>query len=99
MSNGQPCYELFIFSDRKDDEFLAIPVADIARITKRPVKFLRFVGFCILGVDGSIMSKGALVDDDEAITEGRYYFVARGQASSLVDPSVIGDYINNDTLY
>ncbi|KAK0245820.1 hypothetical protein EDD85DRAFT_1016868 [Armillaria nabsnona] len=100
MSNGQPCYELSIFSDRKDDEFLAIPVADIARITKRPVKFLRFVGFCILGVDGSIMSeKGAFVDDDEAITEGRYYFVASGQGSSLVDPNGFGDYFNSDNLY
>ncbi|PBL01017.1 hypothetical protein ARMGADRAFT_1160274 [Armillaria gallica] len=100
MSNGQPCYELFIFSDRKDDEFLAIPVADIAHITKRLVKFLRFVGFCILGVDGSIMSeKGAFVKDDEGITEGKYYFVASGQGSSLVDPNVIGDYINSDTLY
>ncbi|SJL05753.1 uncharacterized protein ARMOST_09089 [Armillaria ostoyae] len=103
MSNGQPCYELFIFSDRKDNEFLAIPVADIVHITKRPVKFLRFVGFCILGVNGSIMSeKGAFVEDDEAITEGRYYFVApnaSGEGSSLVDPNVIGDYVNGDNLY
>ncbi|KAK0456475.1 hypothetical protein EV421DRAFT_1752673 [Armillaria borealis] len=103
MSNGQPCYELFIFSDRKDNQFLAIPVADIAHITKRPVKFLRFVGFCILGVNGSIMSeKGAFVEDDEAITEGRYYFVApnaSGESSSLVDLNVIGDYVNGDNLY
>ncbi|KAK0458970.1 uncharacterized protein EV420DRAFT_1642679 [Desarmillaria tabescens] len=106
MSNSQPCYELFVFPDGKDGEFLKIPIIDVAYITKRPVKFLQFVGYCVLGVNGRIMSKGAFMGDDEVITEGKYYFVvpqtvASRKDSHLVDPDVlmeIGEYINSCSL-
>ncbi|KAJ6508757.1 hypothetical protein C8R45DRAFT_1208371 [Mycena sanguinolenta] len=63
-----------------DQLYLEIPCSAIPALCLRPVKFLRYLGYCILGMDGVI--KQTLDDegisDDDLLDAGEYHFVRSG---------------------
>ncbi|KAJ7753282.1 hypothetical protein B0H14DRAFT_2979921, partial [Mycena olivaceomarginata] len=75
---------------------LDVPVDAAASLCLYPVKYLRFLAYCILGVDGTIATKGfdgEEIPDDEHLDTGVYYFVREGEADVLehgaVDPEAL----------
>ncbi|KAJ7689119.1 hypothetical protein B0H17DRAFT_1067041 [Mycena rosella] len=75
--------------------YLDVPVLAAASLCLYPVKYLRYLGYCILGVDGTIATDdfdGAELLDNDAINAGSYYFVREGGADVLdhaVDPEAL----------
>ncbi|KAJ7046173.1 hypothetical protein C8F04DRAFT_987884 [Mycena alexandri] len=78
-----------------DGLYLDVPVETVASLCRKPVKYLRFLAYCILGVDGLIASEefeGDELADDERLGPGVYYFVRAGDEDALehaVDPEAL----------
>lgn len=84
----EACVRLVVYQDPNADSdgnfnlTLRIPIAEIEALCLRPVKFLRFVAWAILGVDGVISRTrdGPAIADEEALLEGEtYYYDAIGR--------------------
>ena len=65
---------------------LTIPVEDIKRLTLRPLKWIRFVAFAVIGARGHLYTslEGELVDYKTGFDSlaDDYYYVSRGTLSS-----------------
>ncbi|KAJ6533748.1 hypothetical protein DFH09DRAFT_1325605 [Mycena vulgaris] len=78
--------------------YLDIPLDIASSLCLHPVKYLRFLGYCIFGVDGTIAEDdfdGHAVPDADPLGEGVYYFVREGVCLGLdalehaVDPEAM----------
>ncbi|KAF7345562.1 hypothetical protein MVEN_01574900 [Mycena venus] len=75
--------------------YLDVPVRVATSLCLYPVKYLRYLGYCILGIGGTIATDnfdGDVLLDDDVINAGPYYFVRDGQAGVLehaVDPEAL----------
>jgi hypothetical protein len=63
---------------------LAIPPEDIRRLSLRPLKWLRFVAFAVLGVKGDLYDSPAATDVVDYgildLADNYYYFSPQGDA-------------------
>jgi hypothetical protein len=59
-----------------DPFYLEIPIAVINPLCLKPLKYLVFLGWCILGVDGVLadVDGGDEIDTDELLDAGETYF-------------------------
>ncbi|KAF7371518.1 ER-Golgi vesicle protein transport Sft2 [Mycena venus] len=86
-----------ILSHSTDDFYLEIPIAVVQSNSVRPIKYLRFLGWCIIGILGTVKSDREGVDIvDPALLQdrGTYFYVydAPNDDAALryaVDPDVI----------
>ncbi|KAJ6618430.1 hypothetical protein B0H10DRAFT_1947613 [Mycena sp. CBHHK59/15] len=86
-----------ILAHTSDDFYLDIPISVVNHNCVRPIKYLRFLGWCIIGILGTVRRhrKGADIGDDGSLLEQRAYFyvyAAVDKDASLkyaVDPEVI----------
>ncbi|KAJ7639353.1 hypothetical protein FB45DRAFT_425222 [Roridomyces roridus] len=81
MSTASPTsgHVWLILSHSTDDFFLEIPTRIIKSNCRRPVKYLRFLGWCILGRIGALKTDraGVAVGDDGVLNDQAvYYFVS-----------------------
>ncbi|KAJ7639352.1 hypothetical protein FB45DRAFT_905375 [Roridomyces roridus] len=94
-----------ILSHSNDVFYLEIPTRIIKTNCRRPVKYLRFLGWCIMGRSGAIKTDRAGVamgDEDTLNDETIYYFVtnAADDAAALryaVDPEVMKSRSSHST--
>ncbi|KAF8124596.1 hypothetical protein EV363DRAFT_1540456 [Boletus edulis] len=79
---------------------LAIPLEDIQRFSRRPLKWLRFVAFAVLGAKGDLFDapNGNIVNyDTVSVTNAdSYYFFPDGRYH-LVDSNALADKITAST--
>lgn len=59
----------FVHLVLKDPFYLKIPISIVTTLCLKPLKYLRYIGWCVLGVDGAIVDKhgnrnqlGGLID-------------------------------------
>ncbi|KAJ7925799.1 hypothetical protein B0H13DRAFT_1113789 [Mycena leptocephala] len=86
-----------ILSHSTDDFYLEIPISVVQSNSVRPIKYLRFLGWCIMGILGAVKSDRAGADlADTALLQdrGTYFYVydAPNDDAALryaVDPDVI----------
>ncbi|KAJ7764158.1 hypothetical protein DFH07DRAFT_1016783 [Mycena maculata] len=86
-----------ILSHSTDDFYLEIPIAVVQSNSVHPIKYLRFLGWCIIGILGTVKSDraGADVTDNAPLQDqGTYFYVydAPDDDAALryaVDPDVI----------
>ena len=83
--------EIYLNVHEDQTLLLSIPLRDIQRLSIRPLKWLRFVMFCVCGAKGQLSATpdGLPVDDNTGITSltdddiyyymtgGKFYFVYR----------------------
>ncbi|TFK53190.1 hypothetical protein OE88DRAFT_1807068 [Heliocybe sulcata] len=63
--------------------WLYIPIDIVTRLCFRPIKYLKYLGWVILDLEGVIHSGGQLVDDDaELVPSGSYVYVVEDLASA-----------------
>jgi hypothetical protein len=76
----EPAFRLHL-DPELDGLYLDVPVDVAASLCLYPVKYLRFLAYCILGVDGAIATEdfeGEEIPDDEHLNADVYYFVREG---------------------
>ncbi|KAJ7023795.1 hypothetical protein C8F04DRAFT_1401491 [Mycena alexandri] len=92
-----PGHVHLILSHSTDDFYLKIPISIVDSNSVHPLKYLRFLGWCIIGILGTIRSHRADADLVETVPlqdEGTYFYVydAADDDAALkyaVDPEVI----------
>ncbi|KAJ7686076.1 hypothetical protein B0H17DRAFT_1072628 [Mycena rosella] len=89
----QPAFRLHLVSEL-DGLYLDIPTSVVSAVCLYPAKYLRFLGYCILGVDGTIAEdfKSEGLRDEDPLDAGVYYFVREGGENVLehaVDPEAL----------
>jgi hypothetical protein len=76
---------------------LQIPIGDFAHYTRRPLKWLRYLGWAILGFDGDLSAEtgGLIINNEKLATEEldesnrTFFFVPReGKPVCLVPVSI-----------
>ncbi|KAJ6482903.1 hypothetical protein C8R47DRAFT_1133084 [Mycena vitilis] len=77
-----------------DGLLLEIPVDDALLLCLFPVKYLRYLGYCILGVDGHIALAfdGDEIGEEDDLSAGVYYFVRDSEEDVLehaIDPEAM----------
>lgn len=80
-AESQPAFRLHL-APELDGLYLDVPVDIVASLCLHPVKYLRFLAYCILGVDGTIATEGfegEELPDENSLVEGVYYFVREGE--------------------
>ncbi|KAJ7669051.1 hypothetical protein B0H14DRAFT_3538832 [Mycena olivaceomarginata] len=89
-----PAFRLHL-APELDSLYLDVPVDAVASLCLHPVKYLRFLAYCILGVDGTIAMEdfeGEVLPDEDRLGEGVYCFVREGEGDVLehaVDPEAL----------
>ncbi|KAJ7624179.1 hypothetical protein B0H17DRAFT_1111608 [Mycena rosella] len=78
----QPAFRLHL-APELDGLCLGIPTSVVSAVCLYPAKYLRFLGYCILGVDGTIAAdfKSEGLRDEDTFDAGVYYFVREGGES------------------
>ncbi|CAL1713707.1 unnamed protein product [Somion occarium] len=74
-------------------EVLRIPHHELTRFSKTPLKWLRFVAYCIFGVRGHLSSSANGSEEDYDATEnlsGNYYYVASDEGR-IIGPKGMND--------
>ncbi|KAJ7895632.1 hypothetical protein B0H14DRAFT_2681203 [Mycena olivaceomarginata] len=90
----EPAFRLHL-APELDGLYLDVPVDAVASLCLHPIKYLRFLAYCILGVDGTIATEdfeGEVLPDEDHLGEGVYYFVREGEGDVLehaVDPEAL----------
>ncbi|KAJ7718774.1 hypothetical protein DFH07DRAFT_859931 [Mycena maculata] len=90
----EPAFRLQL-APELDGLYLDVPVDAVASLCRYPVKYLRFLAYCILGVNGTIATEdfeGEVLPDKDRLGEGVYYFVREGGGDVLehaVDPEAL----------
>lgn len=83
-----PGYIRFILIHDNDYPFyLQIPLNIIASLCQKPHKYLLFLGWCILGIQGflALNHDGEYIEEDGALEdEAIYYYVTPGSAAVSV---------------
>ncbi|KAJ6616757.1 hypothetical protein B0H10DRAFT_1948916 [Mycena sp. CBHHK59/15] len=93
-AQAEPVFRLHL-APELDELYLDIPVTIASSLCLYPVKYLRFLGYCILGVDGTIATEdfeGDEIPDADPLDAGVYYFVREGEGDALehaVDPEAM----------
>jgi hypothetical protein len=67
-----------ILSHSTDDFYLKIPISVVQSNSIRPIKYLRFLGWCIMGILGTVKSDRAgagLADNALLQNQAIYYYV------------------------
>ncbi len=67
---------LVIFEQPRESFYLEIPLRVITDVCRHPPKYLRYLGWCVLGVEGSLQDgQGHQVDlNDDLVDGGVYYY-------------------------
>lgn len=75
----EPVFRLHL-APELDGLYLDIPISVVSSLCLYPVKYLRFLGYCILGVGGTIAKEfdGEDLSDEDPLDAGVYYFVREG---------------------
>lgn len=77
--------EIYLNVHEDQTLLLSIPLRDIQRLSIRPLKWLRFVMFCVCGAKGQLSATpdGLPVDDNTGITsltdDDIYYYMTGGK--------------------
>ena len=72
--------------DMLRDVYLEIPIETIKSLCFYPLKYLQYLGWCILGVDGrvSATTKGAHLRTQDALDNRKtYYYVANSEGQFI----------------
>ncbi|KAJ7624018.1 hypothetical protein B0H17DRAFT_1151420 [Mycena rosella] len=91
---SEPVYRLRMAAEL-EGFYLDVPFDIASSLCLHPVKFLRFLGYCIFGVDGTIAKDdfdGDAIPDGDPLDQGVYYFVREGIEGVLkhaVDPEAM----------
>ena len=83
---------LILLHDENSSFYLDIPLEIIKSLCLKPLKYLLFLGWCILGVEGVLAYErdGNGVDTDGNLGEHEiYYFVGPDDAGAFFDDAVI----------
>ncbi|TFK53197.1 hypothetical protein OE88DRAFT_1807069 [Heliocybe sulcata] len=69
--------------------WLDIPIDIVTRLCFRPIKYLKYLGWAILDLEGVIHSGGEVVDDDaELVPSGLYVYVVEDSVASATPVNV-----------
>jgi hypothetical protein len=82
---------LILLQDENSSFHLDIPLEIIESLCLKPLKYLLFLGWCILGVEGVLAYEpnGDEIDTDGNLAEHEiYYFVAPDDAGAFFDDAV-----------
>jgi hypothetical protein len=64
----------FVHLVLKEPFYLEIPVRIVKEVSLKPLKYLRYIGWCVLGVLGSLVDEsGNLVELNGGLTDGDVY--------------------------
>jgi hypothetical protein len=83
---------LILLQDENSSFHLDIPLEIIESLCLKPLKYLLFLGWCILGVEGVLAYErdGNEIDTDGNLGEHEiYYFVGPDDAGAFFDDAVI----------
>ncbi|KAJ7146086.1 hypothetical protein C8R44DRAFT_863895 [Mycena epipterygia] len=78
---AEPVFRLHLALELKE-LYMDVPVSTASPLCLYPVKYLRFWGYCILGIDGTITTEhfeGAEIPEADLLDAGVYYFVREGE--------------------
>ena len=96
MSSSTPVIEvghvrLILLQDKNSQFYLDIPLNTIESLCLKPLKYLLFLGWCILGVEGVLEHGGEEVDTDGILGAHEiYYYVAEDDSMfSLTMPLLL----------
>ncbi|KAJ7091567.1 hypothetical protein B0H15DRAFT_836667 [Mycena belliarum] len=68
---------------------LSIPASIVSSLCSYPVKYLRYVAYCILGVGGAITTGGIQLSDEDDIPPGVYYYNWDSNGDASDEPLVL----------
>lgn len=85
-----PSIQLYVRFSAEDEAWLhalTIPIDILPRLTRRPLKFLRYVAYTILGCDGSLTNvdgtpvpnPNMTLPEDLSSLAGSLYFIPEGE--------------------
>jgi hypothetical protein len=84
---------ILISQEGKDPFYLEIPMEIVTSVSLSPLKYLRYVGWCVLGVVGDLVDEaGDMVElNSEAVDQGVYQYNVPGEniLAHAVDVEVI----------
>ncbi|KAF8341791.1 hypothetical protein F5887DRAFT_1218252, partial [Amanita rubescens] len=84
---------LVLLQDRNSVFYLEIPLDIINNLCLKPLKYLLYLGWCILGAEGvlALEPDGDEIDTDEDLDEDVYHYVTYDELdlASIIDPEVI----------
>ena len=95
MSQPPSGFIHLILLSQEDPFYLEIPTAIVATVCLRPRKYLRYLGWCVLGVIGNVADEqrpgNVIALDGELVDQGVYHYIVPDQnvLAHAVDPEVI----------
>jgi len=71
-------------SDGREHFYLDIPIYVIQPLCLRPRKYLRYLGWCVLGIEGRVMlGTQDIGDEGKLVDQGIYHYVVDATGFSL----------------
>jgi hypothetical protein len=82
---GRGYVALVLLQNRNSAFYLQIPIDTINRLCLKPCKYLLFLGWCILGVEGALALGDDEIDTDEDLDDrGIYHYIPDEDLGTLL---------------
>ncbi|KZP28686.1 hypothetical protein FIBSPDRAFT_947513 [Athelia psychrophila] len=92
-SQPPPGFIHLVLLSQADPFYLEIPTKIVKTLCLRPLKFLRYLGWCVLGVEGDLVDEGGnkIALDGELLGQGVYHYTVSNEIilAHAVDLEVI----------
>jgi hypothetical protein len=83
---------LILHTNEDENFYLEIPISVVSSLVVKPLKYLRYLGWCVLGREGGLKyGDGGDVDLEAAELEegGTYRYHSPGMLSQSINPSIL----------